>query len=151
MYFASFGHPIYSPDKVEIWAYWNKNLQSKSPTFKFQTMSGFLNVPTIIGNAEFLDVPSFRNTHLYCQDGTWYAGIHCVQKDFADNPLFVLSPLTGPETVATALKVILNDSGFRLFFGDPDTPMYGGDGSNIYQKLEMFRDYNESRRRKHSL
>lgn len=141
------GQPIFSTDKAEIWAYWKENMTFASNMFDFHTMSQLLNVPTFIGNAEYVDHTSHRKCYCYFTQNTWLAGVGTTQKDFGESPHFILSPISGPETVKQAIDVLLDDVGFKQFFGDEEANRFRFDQSSVYEKLRQFASFNEGRRR----
>jgi hypothetical protein len=105
--FASFGQPILSPDGHEIWAYWADNFMFHDREYQIKT------VDDLLGLSVF---PSDHKT-LYLNDkGMWQAGFGCLQKDFENSPMFLVSPVAGPKSVEQAVKILMKDKDFAAFF-----------------------------------
>ena len=145
MYFTQFGQAILSPDKDQIWAYWAQNKNIPHPQMKFMTTSQLVNT------SPFPDEPDpnpIRDLSVNWDGTVWYAGGQCVQQDFAENKMFLMSAMTGPQTVDNAMDILLNDPEFRRFFEKSAPPNYQ-DG--MLQRLEQFHSFVKRDYRKNTM
>lgn len=139
--FYAYGQPVMSQDGGEIWAYFAQSGELDSDTLFFRTTSRLLGVAP--EGLEDSDIKVNRNTSVYFTNGVWMAGAQTVQKDFAESPLFVMAPMTGPESVQQALEVLLHDQHFRMFF---KSGFLGGTSEGVLEKLSNYRNIVKKRR-----
>lgn len=149
------GTPIMRPNGKMVWAYFaTEHAIDITKPYPFKTSSALLEVDTfseITGDPNDLNTVyqgfkrSDRETAILYRDGRWLASYDCCQQDFAENPLFHISEVSGPESVRKAIGILLQDPNFKRY---ASTPGFQAEGETIVDTVIKYRDfYNEYDRR----
>lgn len=115
------GTPILNHSFSVVWGYFAKDMEiNEMKPYPFTTASRLLGVDSIdertdADENQYMGTRSDRETAIIFTDGIWHVSYDTIQKDLSECADFIMSPVSGPESVFNMLTVLLQDKRFTTY------------------------------------